>query len=219
MTRPDAIPVAPLEPGVCLDGPSVAALYGKGYRLAGSERVGLSRLGRTLAHLPVTPGPTSIRLDGPLRAALDGLNGLRLVGPCGSAAAPPASSVVSRLVLPTGLRAAWGVPAVATLALGDLAVQVPVAEGPVPTVELDRGLWHAASEPATAQWLPSVQWASLGAPELAPETDASVVTRRVVTENDVRQARLRHRKIRLSPGQVVTPAAQSLAREWGVFDL
>ena len=44
-----------------------------------------------------------------------------------------------------------------------------------------------------------------------------VIERRVVTETDVRQARLKHRRIRLTPGQIVTPAAQTLGREAGIF--
>lgn len=41
--------------------------------------------------------------------------------------------------------------------------------------------------------------------------------RRVITENDVRQAILRGQKIRIEPGVIVTPAARDLGRQHGVF--
>lgn len=217
MIRPDALPVVPLDPSATLDGPSVAALFGKGYRLTGSERIGLSRLGREAGPVPVAAGPLALTLDRPTCAALGGTDGLRLVGPCGNLAAPRTTSAVSRVVLPSGLRSAWGVPACATVALGDLAARLPVEDGPAAAVHLDRALWTAAGEPAVARWLPGVDWPAADAPETKLTETEAVVPRRVVTENDVRQARLHHRQITLAPGQIVTPAAQSLAREWGVF--
>jgi len=41
--------------------------------------------------------------------------------------------------------------------------------------------------------------------------------RRVITENDVRQAILRGQKIRLEPGMIVTPAARDLGKQHEVF--
>jgi len=46
---------------------------------------------------------------------------------------------------------------------------------------------------------------------------AEVEGKRLVTENDVRQAIMKKQKIRLSPGVIVTPAAQDLAKEHDVF--
>jgi len=42
--------------------------------------------------------------------------------------------------------------------------------------------------------------------------------KRLITENDVRQAMLSRRKIRLAPGMIVTPAARDLGRAHDVFD-
>jgi len=43
-------------------------------------------------------------------------------------------------------------------------------------------------------------------------------SKRLITENDVRQAMLGRRKIRVAPGTIVTPAARDLARAHDVFD-
>ncbi len=42
--------------------------------------------------------------------------------------------------------------------------------------------------------------------------------RRLITENDVRQAMLNHRKICVPPGAIVTPAARDLAKAHDVFE-
>ena len=52
----------------------------------------------------------------------------------------------------------------------------------------------------------------------APTTDLKVrATGRLITENDVRQARVHHQTIVVRDGQIVTPAARSLGRELGVL--
>ena len=212
LPRPDALAVRPVA-GHAVVPPDVAlALFGAPLR--GTERVRLVRLGHVAATVPVVAGPT-------LRVVLDAsldvkAGGLRLAGSVGAVAAPAPETVAARLVLPAGTARAWGVGAVAVVALGSVAVRVAVVAGADACVDVDRALWIAAGRPATARWLPQTDWQPDAAP---PEPDAAlVVPRRVVTETDVRQARLRHRTIRVAPGQLVTPAAASLAREWGVFE-
>lgn len=220
MIRPDAIPVVPAGASVTLDAAGMAALFGRGYTLRGAEQVALARLGRVAGPAAVSSGAPRVAVDAATAERLGGLDGVRLVGPCGSLAASGVALVAPHLRLPAGLRRAWGVPDEATVALGLVALSLAVEEGPEASLRVDRALWLACGQPATARWLPGVNWAADPSVTEASERDASitVVARRVVTETDVRQARLRGRRIRLAPGQVVTPAAQSLAREWSVFE-
>lgn len=218
MIAPDALPVRSVGAEVTLDAPAVAALFGRGYALRGTERVRLVRLGRDAGCAGVSAGPLRTCLDRLTLDRLGGRDGVRLVGPAGAVAAGDVAEVRHRLVLPAGLRRAWGVGETATVGLGTVAVHVAVADGTGAGVEVERTLWLAAGAPSTARWLPGVAWTQETTAE-APEADGPArIPRRVVTETDVRQARLRGQRIRLTPGQVVTPAARSLAREWDVFE-
>ncbi|MDT0630631.1 hypothetical protein [Rubrivirga litoralis] len=214
--RPDALAVRALASRAVLPPGAVARLFGKKSVLRGTERVAVVRRGRVLAYVPAAPGAD-------LRLALDALDldaappgpGLRLQGPGGVVDAPAPEPVRSRLVLPDGTRRAWGVPERATVALGPVALTLDVVSGADPHVALDRALWLGAGRPEAARWLPAVDLAPPAPP--AADDHVRTVERGVVTETDVRQARLRRQTIRLRPGQIVTPAARSLGHEWGVF--
>ena len=197
---------------------AAAALFGTALR--GGERVEVVRLGHIVAAVPVSTGPV-------LRLVFDAsvdveAGGLRLRGPVGVCDAPTPEAVAARLALPGGTARAWGVGATAVVALGPVAVVATVETGAAGTeaaVHVDRALWIAAGRAETARWLPQAEgFAEARAEAAAPADTALVVPRRVVTETDVRQARLAHTRIRVTPGQIVTPAALSLAREWGVFE-
>ena len=214
--RPDAIPVRPLASRAVLPPDAVAALFGAGARLRDTAAVALVRAGREVARVAVAEGPTlAVELDQTDGAALG--VAVRVQGPVGTVGPVHASAVRSRLVLPDGLRRAWGVGGTATVGVGPVALAVGVAGGPEAAAEVERALWWGAGRPEAARWLPSVDLREPVAE--APAHDrALVIPRRVVTETDVRQARTRRRRIRLSPGQIVTPAARTLAQEWGVFE-
>ncbi|MEM1117750.1 MAG: hypothetical protein AAF845_20280 [Bacteroidota bacterium] len=217
MIRPDAIPVRPLGSRVVLPPEAVGSLFGPSATLRTNAQCEVVRLGTVVATIPVEAGaPLDVRLDAVDAEAVGTRPGLRLRGPVGALTAPTPAPVQNRLVLPDALRRAWNVPEVATLGLGQFAVATSVASGPEAVAEVDRALWLAAGRPEAARWLPGVDLA----PPAAPVRDDRTVTidRRVVTETDVRQARLRRQRIRLGAGQIVTPAAQSLAREWGVIE-
>lgn len=218
MIRPDAIPVRPLGSRAVLPPEAVTALFGKGATLNAGARVEVVRLGEALVTVPVEAGAAlALRLDATDAEAVGRADGLRLRGSVGAVSSPAPASVTPRLVLPDGLRRAWGVPDVVTLGFSCVAITADVASGPEAAAEVDRALWLAAGRPEAARWMPAVD---LAVPEARPERDERVVTvaRRVVTETDVRQARLRHKRIRLGAGQIVTPAAQTLGREWDVFE-
>ena len=218
--RPDALAVRPAVSRAVLPADAAARLFGGPLR--GTERAAVVRLGRVLAHVAVEAGPAlRLTLDGLDAGAVLGLegeprvDGVRLQGPVGVVDAPAPEAVRSRLVLPDGTRRAWGVPDRAVLAFGPLALAVPVEGGADAHAALDRALWLGAGRPATARWRPGLDLA----PPAPPAADVRdyAVERGVVTETDVRQARLRRQTIRVRPGQVVTPSARSLGREWDVL--
>ncbi len=50
------------------------------------------------------------------------------------------------------------------------------------------------------------------------KTAAPAQNRRLITENDVRQARLKGRKIKVPAGAIITPAARDMAKAHDVFE-
>ena len=225
MIRADALPVRALGSRAVLPPDAVARLFGRDATLRDTARVAVVRLGREHAWVPVETGPAlALVLGAADRDGLPDLTGLRLRGPGGAVDAPDPAPARSALVLPDGTRRAWGVPDRVTVALGPLALAVDVETGADPHVAVDRALWLGAGRPETARWLPAVDLAPLtpggdgGATPPTPDDRVRTVARGVVTETDVRQARLHRQTIRVRPGQVVTPAARSLGREWGVFE-
>lgn len=216
--RPDAIPVRALASRAEVPARLVQALFGT--ELSGGERLGVARLGETRLRLPVVVGDRlRLRLDTLDADRLGDVSasGARLVGPVGSAAAPTPEAVVSVLVLPEGLRGAWNVPDRATLGLGALAAEVTVETGTSAELRAERGLWVAAGRPATARWLSGVVLTPDVMATPAATDRAIEIEGRVVTETDVRQARLRRRRIALRAEQIVTPGARDMAREWDIF--
>ncbi len=217
LPRPDALTVRPVTSHAVLPDAVALALFGSPLR--GSERIEVVRLGRVLVSVPVRSGPAArLVLDASIdTAAGAAAAGLRLAGPVGVADAPVVEPVRPRLVLPSGLSRAWGVGERAVVALGCAAVYAAVEAGADAGLEVDRAVWIAAGRPETARWLPGVAWEGETPADATPAT-VLTIPRRVVTETDVRQARTKRLTIRLTPGQVVTPAAAGLAREWGVFE-
>ena len=214
--RPDAIPVRPVGSRAVLSAAAVATLFGKGASLRGTERVQVVRLGEVVTTIPSDAGTElTLYLDARDLASLTATEGVRLQGPVSVLTPPPPVPVCSRLVLPDALRRAWGVGETAALGVGAVAVEVPVVAGAETGAEIERTLWLGAGRPDTARWMAGLD---LAPPAPGPADDRiRVVGRRVITETDVRQARLRRQQIRVEPGQVVTPAARSLGREWDVF--
>ena len=210
--RPDAIPARPLASRATLTPGDARALFGDP-NLKGRETVEVVRLGRMLATVPVEVGAeTVLRADHTLEAA----EAVRLAGPLGAVAAS-VRRVRSRLLAPQALRRAWGLGETATVVLGSVALAVRVDDGEL-ALEVERALWLGAGRPETARWV-----SGLAIPaEPHAQTDRQPdgpreILRRVVTETDVRQAILKRQTLRLRDGQIVTPAARSLAREHGVF--
>ena len=213
--RPDAIPVRAVASRAELPPRLAGELFGT--ELRDGERIGLARRGEVQLYVYVVAGDAPrLALDALDADALGAADGVRLVGPVGSAPAPAPTSVTSCLVLPEGLRGAWRIPPRATLGLGGLAAEVEVVTGPAAELLADRGLWVAAGRPDVARWLPGVELAHEMAPPARDDRTVEV-DGRVFTETDVRQARLRHRRIVLRAEQIVTPGARDLAREWDVF--
>jgi hypothetical protein len=214
-----ALPVHAVASHAVLPPEAVEELFGAGYRLRGPERVEIVQLGRVRATVAVGAGTA-------LRLVLDALDRegmtdapVRLAGPKGAVTAPAPEAVAPRLGLPAGLRSAWGLAEGASVSvrIGPLALTgVTVADGDAPGVWVDRAVVLAAGSPGTARWLPEGMIPEPGSEE--PGDDAAPPFPRVVTENDVRRARMRRETIRLVPGQKITPAARALGRELKVLD-
>lgn len=194
----------------------LGALFGAGYRLRGAEHVHLP--GGVRVAVAPAEAPRLV-LGGLDRSRLGSLEGLYLRGPAGSLPAPEPERVRRALILPKGLLRAWGLaPGEAvTLQAGALAFGgVRVEEGEAARVVLDEADALAAdlAPGATARWRPDLALESPEAPAPEPE---DFPAGRVVTETDIRQARLRGERIRLRPGQILTPAARTLGRELGIL--
>lgn len=211
--RADAIPVRPLRSQAVLSPAAMAEAFGAGATLGPSATVEIVRQGQCLGRIPVVRGDAlALTID----ATLGDLGGpVHVRGPVGAVGPVRAAAARSCLVVPDGLRRAWGLGDTATLGLGAVAVAVPVEAGAEVRAEIDAALWLGSGRPETARWLAHV---ALAAPVEEDDADDAQIERRVITENDVRQARRQRRRIRLRPGQIVTPAARSLAHEWNVFE-
>jgi hypothetical protein len=212
VTRPDAIPLLAGASRAVLDPPATEALFGRGYRWRGSERV---RLGNGTS-VAAAPGDV-------LRLTLDRIDAaaaagpLRLVGPRGSIDAPQPRVMRRELVLPAGMRRAWGLEAGQSVCLqaGTVIITgVLVVEGEPAGARLDRADLLAAGLEASG----TVALRRDVLPPAGPSPEAEEPARRLITENDVRQARLHGRRIVVRSGQILTPAARTLGRELGVLD-
>ena len=222
MIHPDAIPVRIARSHAALSASHVASLFGKGYTLRGSERVLVSRTGRSEIAVPVSAAKAScLVLDALDLDALGTGPPLQLRGPKGSAPAPAPEPVRRALVLPAGLLRAWRLDVnhavtvqAGTVAFGDVAVE----EGNG-YVRLDRADALAArlSEGDTVRWNREITLTPATPPPADAATPKVRATGRLITENDVRQARLRGQHIVVEPGHIITPAARSLGRELGVL--
>lgn len=219
--QPDALPVRFARSAAVLAPDAVAQLFGKGYQMKGSERAVVSRSAQREVAVPVEPGKaTRLVLDALDRHALGDGPPLRLRGPRGSMVAPEPERTGRALVLPAGLIGAWRLRAgqrvaiqAGVVAFGDVVVE----EGQPAHVRLcpADGLAAGLAEGDPVRWNPHLD---LEPPAPEPKADSKVrATGRLITENDVRQARMRNQTIVVHDGQLLTPAARSLGRELGVL--
>lgn len=219
---PDRLPLERAPSQAELPPDAVSALFGAGYTLRGTERVQLVARGAVVGTAAVRAGASlRLRLDAALLAARPS----RVAGPRGHLAAPEPERLGRKLVLPPALLPAWGLRPGdrVTVAVGAVAFSdARVASGErahVLIAESDAAL-AGVSPGDTAQWLRDVaEWAPSAA--IGPTSSAPPKHRpagRLVTENDVRQARLRGQRIRITADQLITPAARSLGRELGIFE-
>lgn len=212
MIRPDAIPLIEAASRVTLPPASVEALFGKGYRLRGGERV---KLGSEVS-LQVHAGNKALVVLDRMDRSATGTGPLRLIGPRGVLDVPPAGLLTRRLVLPAGVRRAWRLEPAQPVALAAdslIWTNVVVAEGPAAGAVLDRvDLLAAGLNPGDFVVL------RRDVPASEPAGEATPPPKRLITENDVRQARLHGKRIAVQPGQIITPAARSLGKELGVLD-
>jgi len=218
---PDAIPIQPIRSYAVLTGEMIEVLFGEGYRLRGTERVEVLQRGTLKGMADVILNEASaLFLDAADRSNLSGED-LRLRGPKGFLPAPSPQPITAMLELPAGLMAAWNLSEGqrTTTAVGDVALRATVALGEAVCLRVDRSLVFAGDldETGTARWIPDVVWADSGDASATP-SEQPAPTKRLITENDVRRARMLRKRIRVQDGQIVTPAARTLAEELGVFE-
>lgn len=221
MIQPDALPLRIAASRAVLTAEDVRALFGARYPLRGSEHVFVTRSSRGEVRVPVAAGPERrLVLDALDRSALGGGAPLRLRGPAGSLDAPPPVPIQRALRLPASLVKAWGLTTgqAVTIQAGAVAFGDVIVEEGEGHVRLGRADALAAGLRAgdTVRWHREI---SLTAPPRTSEKTAPNVraTGRLITENDVRQARLRGQQIVVRPDHIVTPAAHSLGRELGIL--
>ena len=220
--QPDALPLRLARSVAVLAPDTVTALFGKGYSLKGSERVTVARSAQHTVSVPVESGKaTRVVLGGLDRHALGDGPPPRLRGPKGSVEAPEVEKAQRALVLPAGVMNAWRLKRGqrVTIQAGAVAfgnVVVEEGEAHVRLCPAD-ALAAGVEEGDTVRWSPDLD-IEPPAEHAAPATDPKVrATGRLITENDVRQARIKNQTIVVRDGQIVTPAAQSLGRELGLF--
>ena len=219
--QPDAISIEPIPSYAVLTGDEAAALFGERYHFRGTERVELLQRGKVKGFADVVLGESfTLYLEAADRTSLR-KEDLRLRGPKGLLPAPKPQPIAAVLELPAGLMAAWNLSEGqrTTVALGDVAVRTAVALGEKMCLRIDRALVFASGldETATARWIPDVVWPDADEASATP-SEQPAPKKRLITENDVRRARMLRKRIRVQDGQIVTPAARSLAEELGVFD-
>ena len=217
--RADAIPLRPVRSHVALPPEAVAQIFGADYRLRTTERVEVVQRGKQIALIEARPGDAlTLAFDAMDRDAVES-RPLRFRGPKGVLDAPLPTPITPMLIIPDGILTAWSLEEGQTIivALGALAMRVAVMTGVELGLHLDRTICLAAgmTDADTARWLPGVDWPAEA--DASDPTEASL-PRRLITETDVRQARMRRQKLRVTPGQLVTPSARSLGRELGVFE-
>jgi hypothetical protein len=219
--QPDALPLRIAGSHAALSPDDVRVLFGAGYALRGSEHVFVTRTSRGEVRVPVTTGAERrLVLDALDQSALGGGAPLRLRGPAGSIDAPAPTPVRRALRLPAALVKAWGLKTgqAVTIQAGAVAfgdVMVEEGEGHVRLGRAD-ALAAGLRDADTVRWNRDV---ALTTPSSPPEEAARAIrtTGRLITENDVRQARLRGQQIVVRPDHIVTPAAHSLGRELGIL--
>ena len=221
MIQPDALPLRIATSHAVLTAEDVRALFGAKHALRGSEHVFATRIGRGEVRVPIMAGTERrLVLDALDRDALGDGPPLRLRGPAGSVDAPPPTPVRRALRLPVALVKAWGLTTgqVITVQAGAVAFGDVVVEEGEGHVRLGRtdALAAGLREGDTVRWNRELQ---LAAPPSTPDKTTPDVrtTGRLITENDVRQARLRGQQIVVRPDHIITPAAHSLGRELGIL--
>lgn len=195
-------------------------LFGKGYRFYGSEKLRLTGPAGEISVGIIEDKTTRVELDR-LDAMMVAPTDLKLdvIGPKGKLKNRPIHVLQRALVLPKSLHRTWGLSADSTIALqvgSIILTNVKIQDGQYIGLHLDRTDLASSGVDlkATAALRRNLKATTL---DLQASSDTAI-PKRLITENDVRQARLKGKKINVQPGQLVTPAARSLGKELGVFE-
>lgn len=140
-----------------------------------------------------------------------------VVGPKGKLRNVSAHVLPRTLTLPRSLHRVWGLSADSTIAIqvgSIILTDVIVHDGQSAGLHLDRT--DLASSGINLQ-ATAILRRDLKAANPQALAEAGI-PKKLITENDVRQARRKGKKIAVQPGQLITPAARSLGKELGVLE-
>lgn len=217
MPAPGTFPIHTVISEAVLPAERVADLFGAGYKLKGSEKVRIMRGADVLATLPLrTCSHLDLRLDATDQARI-GSHPARIVGPRGYVEVQKILPLKRRLIVPAPLLSTWTLKAGQLVAVHAGTVifgHVEVTTGDTLRLVLPRTdvLSAGVAEGDAARIFTTDAFAP--APEVS---EVPTVAGKLITENDIRQARIKRRKINVQPGQILTPAARSLGLELGVL--
>ena len=174
--------------------------------------------------------PVGIIEDKTTRLDLDRLDAMRattrvaptereidVVGPKGKLRNVPVHVLPRTLTLPRSLHRTWGLSADSSVAVqvgSIILTDVVVQDGQSAGLHIDRTDLASSGVDLQAS---AILRRDLKAANPQASAEAGI-PRKLITENDIRQARLKGKKITVQPGQLITPAARSLGKELGVLE-
>ncbi len=218
MNRPDSIPLHLLQEYAVVPPKALGTLFGSSYRFRGTERLEIYQAGRVRGIVAIQQGETpALFLDPRTFRSLHTELPVRLKGPAGAISIANIGLLPRHLRLPPAIQKAWDIPSESyvTIQVGEVHfTHVPVLSGNTLRFEL------CETDALAARYWEHGTGQLLRISEDRPSSSASFSPppKRLITETDIRRARMEHRTIRLQPGQLITPSARMLGRELGVLE-
>lgn len=217
--NPKAIPISPADSHAVLNREAFESLFGIEHKRTGSEKVEVVQTGTRRSVVDAILGDVNtLLLSG---ADLLKMNGQHCVlrGSRGHLKLQKIEPIPSILYIPKLLMDAWKLADdhIQTFALNEIAIQAAVAASDSLELTVDRSLVASAGFPETAAWLPQISWKASAPSNPTSPTPDNGLSKRVITENDVRKARMTRGIIEVSDKHIVTPAARVLGEELGIF--
>ena len=215
MTSPLQIPIHIRQSEAILTPETIRKLFGASCLLTGTEKVRLLSRGASPLSIRCRTGEQNqLWVDAHLLGQLDA-SAVYLQGPEGTTGPLSPTRIPRRLHIPKALLKAWKLTPYHSLSIqagSIILTQVKIHISDSLFLEIDPTDAAAADFPTYGRLIPAPQATAESHNSPAPSDYP-----RLITENDVRKARMRRQKIRLRKGQLITPSARMLAQEWGLL--